>query len=261
MTNKPTSKKWQDHEGPVAATDNDFDVIDCQLCGFKHITPIPSVEELEKVYQHDYYKQEKPLYLERYQEDLDWWNMVYTRRYEILEQHMPVKQRRLLDIGSGPGFFLLNGQERGWQVKGIEPSIRAAEHSRGLGLDVENIFFSEQTAPGLGTFDAINMGLVLEHIPDPAALLKLIHHQLNDNGMVCIIVPNDFNPFQTFLLMGDNYIGNDELGRACHTKRMNFEKALNLGGAGNILSDMYTAFASQCVGREIVLHAKKVVNS
>jgi len=199
MMEPSTIKQWQNHEGIVVASGNGFDVIDCQLCGFKHIIAIPTEEELEQAYRHDYYTQEKPLYIERYREDIDWWNMIYTRRYEILEQHLSTGQRRMLDIGSGPGFFLLNGQKRGWQVKGIEPSIQAAEHSCGLGLDVENVFFSEQTAPILGMFDAINMGEVLEHIPNPTALLRLVHRQLNHNGIVCIIVPNDFNPFQIVL--------------------------------------------------------------
>lgn len=299
-------KKWQDHEGPVAVFANDFDVVDCKLCGFKHIIPIPTEEELERVYQHDYYTQEKPLYIERYREDLDWWNMVYAQRFVILEQYLPANRRRLLDIGSGPGFFLLNGQQRGWQVKGIEPSLQASEHSRGLGLDVENVFFTETTAPKFGSFDAVNMGETLEHIPDPASLLSLVRRQLNDNGMVCIIVPNDFNPFQlvlrdhlgfkpwwvapphhinyfdfrslsslvercgfevvhkeatfpldVFLLMGDNYIGNDDLGRACHTKRMNFEKAMNQSGSGNVLESLYSALARQGIGREIVMFARK----
>lgn len=299
-------KKWQAHEGPVAASANGFDVIDCTLCGFKHIIPIPTEKELETAYQHDYYTQEKPLYIERYREDLDWWNTVYAHRYDILEQHLPAEQRRLLDIGSGPGFFLLNGQKRGWQVKGIEPSLQAAEHSRSLGLDVDNAFFSEQSAPALGCFDAINMGEVLEHIPDPAALLSLVNRKLSANGILCIIVPNDFNPFQVvlrdhmgykpwwvapphhinyfdfeslstlvercgfevvgkettfpidmFLLMGDNYIGNDELGRACHKQRMNLEKAMHKGGQGNLLTDLYSAFASQGVGREVVIYGKK----
>jgi SAM-dependent methyltransferase len=300
-------KEWHDHEGPVVASANGFDVINCMLCGFKHIIPIPTEEELERVYRHDYYTQEKPLYIERYREDLDWWNMVYAQRYEILEQHLPAERRRLLDIGSGPGFFLLNGQKRGWQVKGIEPSVQAVEHSCGLGLDVESVFFTETTAPKFGIFDVINMGEVLEHIPDPAALLSLVNRQLNATGMVCIIVPNDFNPFQIvlrdhlgfkpwwvapphhinyfdfeslsrlversgfevvhkestfpidmFLLMGDNYIGNDDLGRACHKKRINLEKAMHKGGQGNLLAGLYSAFAHQGVGREIVLYAKAI---
>ena len=299
------NKKWQDHEGPVVASFNPFDVIDCERCGFKHVVPIPTEEELITAYRHEYYTQEKPLYLERYRQDLDWWNTVYTHRYEILEKHLPAAQRKLLDIGSGPGFFLLNGQKRGWQVKGVEPSTEAATHSQKLGLDIENIFFSEETAPKLGAFDAINMGEVLEHIPAPAELLNLAHSRLNPGGLICIIVPNDFNPFQLvlekhlgfnpwwvaqphhinyfdfktladllnqcgfevlhqestfpidlFLLMGDNYVGNDTLGRACHTRRMNFEKAMVNSGMSDVLTNLYASFASQNIGREIVMFGK-----
>ena len=300
-------KSWQNHSGVVVATSNGFDVIECKECGFKHVISIPTDSELEQIYSHEYYTQEKPLYLERYREDLEWWNGVYTRRYEILEQHLLSNQRRILDIGSGPGYFLLNGKNRGWQVKGVEPSIEAAVHSQGLELDVENIYFSEQTAPTLGSFDAINMGEVLEHIPNPAALLRLVHAQLNVGGLVSIIVPNDFNPFQLilrdhlgfdawwvapphhinyfnfkslaallekcgfevlhqestfpidlFLLMGDNYIGNDEVGRVCHNKRMNFEKAMLRAGSGDILAKIYSAIADLNLGREVVIYGKKI---
>lgn len=300
-------KKWQEHEGIVVASANGFDVIDCGSCGFKHIVALPSIEELEQIYRHDYYSREKPLYIERYREDIDWWNTVYVQRYERLERYMPEGRRRLLDIGSGPGFFLLKGKQRGWQVKGIDPSSQAVEFSRGLQLDIECGLFSRQTAPELGCFDAINMSLVLEHILDPAAFLALIHASLNDNGLVCIVVPNDFNPFQCvlrnhlgfdpwwvapphhinyfdfvslaglvegcgfqvlhkestfpidmFLLMGDQYVGSDEIGRACHKKRMNFELALTHGGRSDVLEHLQADFARQGIGREVVLYAKKI---
>lgn len=170
MTSEKVIKEWSGHCGEVVKSVNNFDVIECQRCGFKHIIPIPTSEELEKAYQHDYYTQEKPLYFERHREDLEWWNLVYSERYEILERHLGEGRRRILDIGSGPGFFLLNGKNRGWQVKGIEPSMKAAEHCRGLALDVVTDFFSENTASGLGHFDAVNMSEVLGHIPDPAAI-------------------------------------------------------------------------------------------
>jgi SAM-dependent methyltransferase len=307
MMTESTVKKWQGHEGPVVASANGFDVIECQQCGFKHIVAIPSEKELEQAYRHEYYTQEKPLYLDRLREDLEWWNTVYTHRYEILEQHLPPTQRKILDIGSGPGYFLLNGKNRGWQVKGVEPSEQAAQHSQQLGLDVENIFFSEESAPALGGFDAINMGEVLEHIPRPMDMLKLVHAQLNTEGLVCLIVPNDFNPFQLilrdhmgfnswwvapphhinyfdfkslasllercgfevlhkestfpidmFLLMGDNYIGNDVIGRECHGKRMSLEKTLFANGAGALMTSLYSKFGELNLGREIVMIAKKI---
>ena len=88
MGKKIEVKEWMSHEGEVLASDNGFDVIDCQECSFKHIIPIPTVDELESVYKHDYYEVEKPLYLERYLEDIDWWNATYTQRYEIFEKHL-----------------------------------------------------------------------------------------------------------------------------------------------------------------------------
>jgi predicted SAM-dependent methyltransferase len=151
------------------------------------------------------------------------------------------------------------------------------------------------------------MSLVLEHISDPIEFLKLMHQQLNVGGLVSIIVPNDFNPFQLilrdhlgfdpwwvapphhinyfnfkslaallekcgfevlhqestfpidlFLLMGDNYIGNDEVGRVCHTKRMNFEKAMLRAGSGDILTKIYSAIADLNLGREVVIYGKKI---
>jgi SAM-dependent methyltransferase len=300
---------WQRHSGPVVCASDGFDVIECDRCGFRHIIPIPSDEDLLNAYQHEYYSLEKPLYIERYHNDLDWWNMVYTRRYKKLEQLLPNDRRRLLDIGSGPGYFLLKGKQRGWRVKGIEPAMQAVAHSRGLGIDVENGFFTETTAKALGLFDAVNMGEVLEHIGDPASFLKWVAQCLADNGMVCVIVPNDFNPFQMilrdhlgfkpwwiapphhinyfsvdslssfisrcgfevvhkestfpidmFLLMGDNYVGNDELGRQAHTRRMNFEKALIESGNENLLQDLYAVFADHHIGREIVIFARKMKN-
>lgn len=59
-----------------------------------------------------------------------------------------------------------------------------------------------------------------------------------------------------FLLMGENYIGDDKLRRACHTKRMIFERSMIGAGGVDILSRMYTAFADVSLGREVVIFAK-----
>jgi hypothetical protein len=58
--------------------------------------------------------------------------------------------------------------------------------------------------------------------------------------------------------MGDNYIGNDEVGRVCHTKRMNFEKAMLRAGSGDILTKIYSAIADLNLGREVVIYGKKI---
>ena len=64
-------KSWKDkkenlHNGCVLKTKDGFDVIKCKECGFAHIIPIPTESELEGIYSHDYYDDEKPLYIESY---------------------------------------------------------------------------------------------------------------------------------------------------------------------------------------------------
>ncbi len=295
------------HQGAVHEAVGDFSVIDCEHCGFKHVVPMPTAEELRETYAHDYYSTEKPLYIQRYLEDKAWWDSVYAERLTWLEAMLPASRRRLLDVGSGPGLFLDAGRARGWQVKGIEPSNQAAMHSRdALGLNVEHGFLDAGSAPTLGRFDAINMGEVLEHLPDPAGMLGLTHGLLDDGGVLCLVVPNDFNPFQAilrthcnfkpwwvaaphhlnyfdakslaalvercgfevmqvtstfpidmFLLMGQNYIGNDTLGRQVHKMRMNFETNLIESGRSDLLNQLHARLSDLGLGREVVLVARK----
>lgn len=107
-------KEWSSHRGNLIESVNNFDVIDYQQCGFKHIIPIPTVEELEKAYRHDYYTREKPLSLERHREDLEWWNLVYSEWYEILEQYLEEGRRRIFTIVPGlQTSFLMKYLKRG----------------------------------------------------------------------------------------------------------------------------------------------------
>ncbi len=299
-------KNWKEHNGTVIDTVKGFDVIECEPCGFKHIIPIPSSEELEEIYRDEYYSIEKPLYLERYREDLDWWNLTYSERYDKFEEILTPDRRRILDIGSGPGFFLHHGKKRGWDGLGIEPSKQAEAHSRELGLKIVDEFLSEDIVEGLGQFDVVHMSEVLEHIREPSGIVELSRRLLHPGGLLCIVVPNDYNPFQValreacsfdpwwvapphhinyfsfdslsrllvkngfdivchtttfpidmFLLMGDNYVGNDRLGRECHKKRMNFEQNLARAEKIELKIELYSALANLGLGREIQIIASK----
>lgn len=296
---------WQGHAGVALDTVNDFTVIDCDACRFKHIVPIPTPAELEHVYGHEYYATEKPLYIQRHLEDREWLNLVYAERYELFERLLGPAQRTLLDVGSGPGMFLLHGVERGgWTVGGLEPSSQAAAHSRGAGLDVTQAFLDATTAAALGRFDVVHLNEVLEHVPDPRDLLRVIDGLLNPGGLVALMVPNDYSPFQAalraggfdpwwvapphhvnyfdvpsiqrllaerfevvsvettfpidlFLLMGDNYVGDDALGRACHAKRKAFELAIARAGMTPLKQEMYRGLASLGIGRDVFVVARK----
>ena len=297
---------WQGHVGDALDAANGFTVVDCATCRFKHIVPIPTASELEHVYGHEYYATEKPLYIQRHLEDREWLDLVYAERYEMFETLLGAGPRRLLDVGSGPGLFLKHGAERGgWQVRGIEPAAQAVAHSRGIGLDVTQGFLDADTAASLGRFDVVHMNEVLEHLPDPRAMLGVVDRLLNPGGLVALMVPNDYSPFQAalreacgmqpwwvapphhvnyfdvdsiqrllaerfevvtvetsfpidlFLLMGDNYVGNDQLGRACHAKRKRFELTLARAGRSALRQEIYRRLAGIGIGRDVFVVARK----
>jgi SAM-dependent methyltransferase len=185
------------HFGPVLATVDGFDVIDCRACGFRHIDPLFSDEELKKFYDGEFYEKERPDYFTRAEADKEWWMLRYHHYFELLEAHAP--GRRILDIGSGPGYFLEAGRMRGWDVLGFEPSRIAAEYTAGRGIAVVNDFFCADKARHHGPFDTISMNLVLEHLRDPIGLVEQAKSLLAPGGLLFVSSPNDFNPLQMVL--------------------------------------------------------------
>src|SRR5882757_5449496 len=185
------------HHGPVIATVDGYDVIECEACGFRHIDPLFSDEELKKFYDGEFYEKERPDYFVRMEADKEWWMLRYHHYFGLLEAHTP--GRRILDIGSGPGYFLEAGRERGWQTLGFEPSGIAADYTAARGLAVVNDFFSATKAREHGPFDAISLSMVLEHVRDPIKLIEEARSLLVPGGVLLLISPNDFNPLQMTL--------------------------------------------------------------
>lgn len=191
-----TSIAWADHEGPCITRKNGYDIIHCAMCGFRHAVPLPSPEKLDREYRENYYSEEKPTYLVHAGEDQQWAELAQIDRLDAFERILGPGRRRLLDIGSGPGFFLKTAKARGWDAKGIEPSRQAAAHARSMGLEVAEGFFGAETAPALGRFDAIHLNNMLEHVPDPIGILRAAGDILEPGGVLCVGVPNDFSPLQ-----------------------------------------------------------------
>jgi SAM-dependent methyltransferase len=184
------------HNGPRITHAKNHDIIDCFECGFKHALPLPDPAVLEREYRENYYSEEKPNFIAHAGEDQAWFELAQNDRLEIFEKHLPADQRRLLDIGCGPGFFLAAAKKRGWDSYGIEPSRQAAAHASGLGIAVTEGLFNKDSAAALGRFDAVNLTNVLEHVPDPVAILRSAIGLLDKGGVLCVGVPNDFSPLQ-----------------------------------------------------------------
>ena len=99
------------------------------------------------------------------------------------------ERRRLLDIGSGYGFFRRAAEEAGWQHEGLEPSAhagRVAEELFGFPSFVGDL---SAYTPG-PVFDAITMWDVLEHVPDPVSVAERALSFLAPGGALFLRTPN-----------------------------------------------------------------------
>lgn len=65
-------------------------------------------------------------------------------------------------------------------------------------------------------------------------------------------------PIEMFLLMGEDYVGQPEIGRACHGRRMAFERAWIDSGRTRELAELYRALAAAGVGRTCGILARRV---
>ncbi len=95
---------------------------------------------------------------------------------------------RLLDVGCGSGDFLARAANCGYKVEGLDfdPATVEIAKSRGLTVSVSEI----QDLPVDEKFDAITLSHVIEHVPDPVALLENIYQRLKPGCYFYIATPN-----------------------------------------------------------------------
>lgn len=79
---------------------------------------------------------------------------------------------------------------------------------------------------------------------------------LKNHGFEIVYRDTTF-PLELFLLMGNDYIQNDALGKQKHIERINLEINLNQGNP-TLKRNLYSKFAELNLGRTIILYAKKI---
>lgn len=115
-------------------------------------------------------------------------------RYDRLIQLLPRDARRVLDLGCGDGYLAVMLTERGHAVTALDLSQdrldKFAEKARRLGIKQVR---ASATKTGLesASFEAIVSSEVLEHLPEPRAMLEEAHRLLAPGGVLVLCVPNE----------------------------------------------------------------------
>jgi len=168
-----------------------FQMVRCPSCQFIFLNPRPTLDSLFRFYQE--YLPEEELSIE------SWATMmkpVFHRAANLIQEYR--KDGRLLDVGTGFGFFPAEMKKKGWEVAGVEISQKAIDYARNvLGLTifpgpVENIAFRDND------FDAVTAFYVIEHLSHPMAFFRECHRILKPGGLLLLRYPHT-TPIKNFL--------------------------------------------------------------
>jgi SAM-dependent methyltransferase len=167
-----------------------FRVVRCGQCGLMRLDPQPPAEELHAYYPDYYWFSPDENAASRLEEAYR--RIVLRDHVRFVEQALRANGARgpLLDVGCGGGLFLGMMRERGFRVAGLDFSREAA-----------GIAWRRQRVPvacgvltdvpfASGTFAALTMFHVVEHLEDPRAHLTAAGRLLSENGRLIVQVPN-----------------------------------------------------------------------
>lgn len=114
----------------------------------------------------------------------------FERCLDKIEAVAKPRGKRVLDVGAAGGSFLAVAQKRGYEPIGCEPSTwmcRFAKERYGLELTPGTIFDLDLEP---GSVDLLTLFDVIEHTPDPKAVLRRAHELLAAGGVLAMSYPD-----------------------------------------------------------------------
>ena len=112
-------------------------------------------------------------------------HQINPARLQFVERFVVLSGLRVLDVGCGGGILSEALAERGASVLGIdlaESALQANEAHREGQADESRLEFISETAARGEVFDVVTCMEMLEHVADPAAVLRDIHALLKPGG-------------------------------------------------------------------------------
>ena len=168
--------------------EGEWTVFKCAGCGLGVLDPRPDPAELGHLYRESYF-------VSHYENVLPPGSDGMRRRLSQERHRVDFFRRyksagKVLDVGSGRGYFLEACRLRGYDVVGFDVSDDAAASVRdSLGILVKTGEMREDLFEP-GSLDVVTMWHVLEHTSDPRVPLRLAWKWLSPDGILVVDVPN-----------------------------------------------------------------------
>jgi len=156
-------------------------------CGLLWLDPMPLAEELPRLYENYYTHAPDTAPKRRLYRLFIRLTPIHRQRQRLDAFYLDdLPPGRLLEVGCGAGQRLAHMQQLGWQVQGQEIDPRITSSSN-VPIHIGPL----DTAPfAAQSFDAAALNHVIEHVPDPVALLATCRRFLRPSGRLVAITPN-----------------------------------------------------------------------
>jgi len=133
-------------------------------------------------------------------------------RLEWINARAPLAGKRVADIGCGGGILAESMARKGAQVTGIDLSEKALKvadlHSLESGVQVryEMVSAEELAAREPAQYDVVTCMEMLEHVPDPAAVVRACATLVKPGGQVFFSTINRNPKSYLFAVIGAEYV-------------------------------------------------------
>ena len=120
--------------------------------------------------------------------------------------------KSVLDVGCGGGILAESMAKRGARVKGIDLSDRALKVAQlhlletKLAVDYEQVSVEDVAAREPARYDAVTCMELLEHVPDPAAMVRACADALRPGGLAFFSTINRNPKSYLFAVIGAEYV-------------------------------------------------------
>ncbi len=152
-----------------------YRMVRCRQCGLVRSDPVLGADALAELYRDSSFD---------YGEELEGLRATYGAALDRAAGLLS-SRRGLLDVGCGSGFVLEVALERGWtDVHGVEPSGDAIAKAAPA---VAPLIVQDMMRPGLfddGSLSLVTLFQVLDHMPDPAGLVRDCRRILRPGGVI-----------------------------------------------------------------------------
>lgn len=173
-----------------SATGDLFELINCKECSFTHTQGVPEGHDMDRYYNTaDYisHTDTKKGIINLFYHHTR--KLMLARKARMVTKESHRETGKILDIGTGTGYFANAMARKGWEVDAIERNAGARDRAREkFGIEVKSDEAIDELLPG--TYDVITLWHVMEHLEHLNETWEKLYELLAEKGILIVAAPN-----------------------------------------------------------------------